>query len=189
LEQAAVLVGGDKLKRNPLGFGRTGEGNPVFSAGLEAEERTRLEATGSLRIQNRSRAIDLAFQMPAKVRQALKDCERGLLKSWGFSPELQQLSAFVQPEGGNIFHLFTVDDYPESAVRREAQGQARVMVTVGVDGRSKACRNLQSSGHPDLDATTCGVLARRARFQPARDRAGRPIASPAVATVRWLLPD
>jgi periplasmic protein TonB len=31
---------------------------------------------------------------------------------------------------------------------------------------------LESSGHPELDATTCRLIERRFRFEPARDAHG-----------------
>jgi protein TonB len=51
-----------------------------------------------------------------------------------------------------------------------------------------ACALRSSSGSEALDAATCAVLQRRARFTPARDKDGKPMAAPAFQTVRWLIP-
>ena len=45
-----------------------------------------------------------------------------------------------------------------------------------------------SSGHPALDAATCRLYPRRARFSAARDGAGNPIESTYADRVRWQLP-
>lgn len=58
-------------------------------------------------------------------------------------------------------------DYPASALRAEAQGTTLYRVSVDPQGRVTSCTVETSSGHPVLDATTCAVVTRRARFPAA----------------------
>lgn len=62
-------------------------------------------------------------------------------------------------------------------------------LTVGVSGRSEGCTVTRSSGSAVLDSTTCALLVRRFRFDPARDEKGRAVAGTVTRTVRWELPD
>lgn len=78
-------------------------------------------------------------------------------------------------------------DYPESAKRREEEGTVRVTYQIGVDGRVAGCSVVGSSGSPVLDSTTCRIIQKRFRFDPARDSAGNPIPQTKSQSVRWDL--
>jgi protein TonB len=45
-----------------------------------------------------------------------------------------------------------------------------------------------SSGSPDLDDATCRNFIRRARYKPAQNDAGQPMASTSSQRVRWQMP-
>src|SRR3954464_8968978 len=70
--------------------------------------------------------------------------------------------------------LVSLADYPAAARAQGLTGTARVRLDVASTGRVAGCTSLASRGPPLLDATTCRLLAARARFQPARDEAGNP---------------
>jgi protein TonB len=82
----------------------------------------------------------------------------------------------------------TTDDYPANALRAGEQGRTGFRLDIGADGRVTGCTITQSSGSADLDQTACRILTRRARFTPARDAAGNPIASNYASNVLWKLP-
>ena len=73
--------------------------------------------------------------------------------------------------GGRI----TNADYPKSATAARQGGSVTAHFTVGTDGRPSKCRVAKSSGNADIDATTCRLIEQRFRYEPARDKAGRPI--------------
>lgn len=66
---------------------------------------------------------------------------------------------------GNAGRWATNDDYPATAMREEREGSTSFKATISPDGRVSACDITQSSGHADLDAETCKLVIRRARFQ------------------------
>ena len=65
-------------------------------------------------------------------------------------------------------------DYPPAARRAGIGGRVVVRIDVGANGRVAACTVVQSSGNADLDETSCRLIKRRYRYEPARDAAGRP---------------
>ncbi len=67
-------------------------------------------------------------------------------------------------------------DYPRSASRARAGGTVIARFAVGADGRATGCRVTRSSGHADLDATTCRLIEKRFRYAPARGADGRAVA-------------
>lgn len=92
-------------------------------------------------------------------------------------------------QGGRLATLFSTDDYPDEAIRNAESGTVSVMVVVGADGLPGECIVTESSRSASLDAATCNVIKGRARFQPARDRKGRPIQDTVTARIRWVLPE
>jgi len=79
----------------------------------------------------------------------------------------------------------TRKDIPRSVWQADTRGRVVVRFTVGADGRARDCHIRQTSGHPALDAITCRLIERRFRFEPARDAAGRAVASPYGWVQEW----
>ncbi len=85
------------------------------------------------------------------------------------------------------FRLFSEDDYPAAARRAREQGRVTYRIEIGPDGRVSGCAVRWSSGSPSLDAATCRIVSRRARFAPARDSEGRPVPDRRDGDVLWVL--
>ena len=88
---------------------------------------------------------------------------------------------------GPVERLISFEDYPAAALRAEEQGTVRVVLTVAPTGRVTHCTVTASSGSATLDATTCRILYSRARFTPARDAAGNPVADRFLTGLSWSL--
>jgi protein TonB len=84
---------------------------------------------------------------------------------------------------------FTEDDYPASALREEVQGTVGFRLTIDAAGNPTACAITATSGSDALDQATCSLLLTRARFNPALDRKGKPIASSWSNRFKWVLPE
>lgn len=99
----------------------------------------------------------------------------------------------VQPKNpeprGNPGSWANPNDYPSRALREEREGVTRFSVTVGTDGRVTSCQVTGSSGHADLDDTTCKLIQRRGRFRPATDGDGQPTTGIWSSAVRWEIPE
>jgi protein TonB len=80
----------------------------------------------------------------------------------------------AQSSKGDLRNLFSGDDYPAAAMSAGAEGTAQASITVGPDGRVVGCNITRSSGNGALDAATCNIIRRRAKFTPARDSNGNP---------------
>jgi TonB family protein len=89
----------------------------------------------------------------------------------------------------NLPALFSTDDYPLESIRNAEQGTVSVVLRVAADGRLLDCIVARSSGFPALDSQTCRIMWLRVRFQPARDRYGRPVESALTQRIQWKLPD
>lgn len=80
-------------------------------------------------------------------------------------------------------------DYPPGLGEAGINGAVGVIYTVETDGRVTNCSVTRSSGSAILDDTTCSLIERRFRFEPARDGAGRPIRSNLVENYEWRVED
>lgn len=96
-------------------------------------------------------------------------------------------SVSVTPIGDQATWI-TYGDYPASAVLAGISGTTAVRLDVNAEGRVVGCTVTTSSGNGELDTTACERLAERARFSPARDAQGRPIASVFAKRIRWSVP-
>ncbi len=81
----------------------------------------------------------------------------------------------------------TADDYPPSAMHLGQSGTVAVQLSVDATGKAVRC-TVTTSASAALDARTCEVMLLRARFVPATDAKGRPIASLVARRVNWALP-
>lgn len=89
----------------------------------------------------------------------------------------------------NSTGLATGMDYPKDALEKDEEGRVKAWLLVGTDGRVERCGIDTSSGSAALDAQTCNLLLANARFQPARDRRGRPVRSIFYQRMNWRLQD
>lgn len=81
------------------------------------------------------------------------------------------------------------NDYRASWIRREMVGTARFRLEIAANGRVENCRITGSTGHSELDAATCALVSKRARFEPARGSEGQPVPGSYSSSVRWVLPE
>lgn len=83
--------------------------------------------------------------------------------------------------------LMMVNDYPNAALRSGQQGMVWVELSIDAAGKPVFCEIVHSSGFSALDDKSCFILMKRARFAPARDAAGQPIASLYRSRMDWRI--
>jgi periplasmic protein TonB len=86
-----------------------------------------------------------------------------------------------------LSHLVQNDDYPREAFARGEQGTVFFALLVLPNGRVGNCRVTRSSGSSSLDARTCEIMVRHARFVPARDAQGNPVSGTHESSLGWFL--
>jgi protein TonB len=83
----------------------------------------------------------------------------------------------------------TTSDYRSSWINREMVGTARFRLEVAADGKVQNCAIIGTSGYPELDAATCALVTRRARFDAAKDETGARTSGSYTSSVKWELPE
>jgi protein TonB len=106
-----------------------------------------------------------------------------------YPPGAPPLSSSPPRMQANLASYISDADYPAEAVARREQGTVGFRLSISTAGRVEDCSITQSSGSALLDSTTCRIMQSRARFTPARDAVGAPVADWMDARIRWVLPE
>lgn len=128
--------------------------------------------------------LGLAAMAPTVIRPPAPPVQMALP-----APPVQITPTLSPHDPGSVVRLFSADDYPMEAIRREEQGTVSYRATVGTDGRVSTCDVTASSGSASLDAATCNIIQRRARFRAARDQHGKRTEDQFSGRIRWVLPE
>lgn len=76
-------------------------------------------------------------------------------------------------------------DYRLVARGSRPRGTVHVRFTVETNGSVTGCAVTRSSGHPELDTTTCRLIEQRFRYRPATDPGGRPVRDLVSSNFFW----
>lgn len=186
LSSVVLMPGGRSFEISSRSEQR-GRRTVVAITGLPYDFRDALADAGELQLKAGG---EIRARIPlAEVRAAVaahRRCTAEVSREWGIDEAA--LAALQQrPTSTNVFGL-QADDYPPAALRTATQGRVIVRIAVSVEGRATECATVATSGSRAIDARTCEVILRRARFRPALDAAGHPVAVRTVSTVTWLIP-
>jgi TonB family protein len=73
----------------------------------------------------------------------------------------------IGPRYPDVRALFTAYDFPRSLQAEGRNGVAYTRITVRPDGSTESCVPEASSSNKELDAYTCAIILKRAKFRPA----------------------
>jgi TonB family protein len=113
-----------------------------------------------------------------KPMEAMRACLDELLTHWGIDAAAHRtLSRRASPDGQASWALELQDSYPRAMLLQEKSAEVRVRMMVGPDGKPTECHIQIKSQDPSFETTACREMMKAARFKPALDAAGNPIAS------------
>ena len=117
---------------------------------------------------------EFALTQAAAALDELEKCAADLRRHWndGIEPPV-----VATPAQGNLHGLFSGADYPAEAIRRDQQGTTRTILLIDKSGKVASCYNAEPSGIAAVDAISCQVITKRAKFTPARDARGNAVKS------------
>ena len=119
------------------------------------------------------------------VAKTLSKCVADLRAFWNIGPEHEpNIRARAK---ANLASFISDEDYPEMAYERDQGGTVKFALLINEAGRVADCTVTESSNVPSLDAQSCAILVRRARFEPAVDTAGKPTKDAVVSRITWRM--
>jgi TonB family protein len=130
--------------------------------------------------------IRLAIKSPLDATTALRACEDRKMVAWGIdSTSWRALRSHPFPLKP-VRDRFDSLDYPQDAMAQHLETDAITRLDVGIDGTVEQCRTLNPGAYRGFEEAACRVL-KGARFRPAIDSAGAPVAAPILYDVKFRL--
>jgi hypothetical protein len=139
----------------------------------------RIAAAGRIAVTRNGEEL-FAFAAPdARAGiDALARCNEDLLRGWGIDvPARRALSRIAR---------LRRTDWAGSVMPRASTFLVFV-AQVSERGRATGCRVVVSSRNPRMDQAVCAEMRSAARYEPALDGEGRPVASQYVTRIRWVM--
>lgn len=160
----------------PIALKPPGESYPEWP---EAEWPARERSITGLQI-SRSFERDIVLRTGAMDRpmSAMRTCIDDLLAQWGVDPaKYRALSRDPRPIDLPGWAQKVQASYPADMVRAGRSGRVFIRLVVGADGRPTSCIPDKRSAETSFGEHACNTSMRHARFEPALDANGAPVAS------------
>lgn len=172
------------LEQSAIDQRKADEWIELASVGPERESAIRnLTITKPLR-----RTIIMETGPMRKPLEALGLCIDNLMASWGIDVEKHKLLTQPVKPLTSPGRWIVSTDYPVNMLSAGQPAIVEFRMSVGADGNPVSC-HIQSTTRPkEFDKAVCGSLMERARFAPALDVEGKPLASFYRNSVRFALP-
>ena len=187
-----LTLGPDEKAKMPvagLTLPVTGAGRTLMVDRLPGKFRDRFATSTSLKLALPGKwpFVSIAYENASKAIDALMDCDKGLLKSWGMDFDAATKFKKGAQWLTNRNDVFRPSNYPTSSIRNASSGIVVIAFQITLDGNASNCRVVGSSGDRDLDRTTCELLSKRAKFTPAIGPDNKPAESGAVEAITWIV--
>lgn len=184
-----LLPSGEKF-RGPTASGPAREGAILQVDDIDESFLAKLAASRGIAIDwPGNRLIAMNFVNASGAVEQLKRCDDDLLSDWGI--DVAAIAALKQRAVpiSDVRGVFTVEDYPESALRTQAQGTVVARLDIDKDGIITDCVAMEPRPDRLLVSTTCSILKRRIKFRPAVGADGQPVATRVMAPpITWRIP-
>jgi hypothetical protein len=157
----------DSLKRNAA------KGELRWAA---PDREAREQAITALAVRKAfERDIVLSTGTMRRAMEALRTCTDAMLARWGLDPAAHRtLSRSVVPLDMADWVRKVQAYYP--ATRQDRSGRVHVRLTVGPDGMPVSCA-VRGEADAAFERAACSTMMDYARFEPALDAGGAPVAS------------
>lgn len=133
----------------------------------------------------------LVLELPqfGQAMKALQNCTEELVSHWNIDVEAHRSLTRLPIPKNSPGGWLTNSDYPIGLIRRGDQGIVQFRLDVDPSGKVTGCHIQRSTRPEGFDKIVCEKISQRAKFEPALDRDGKPIASFYRNSARFLMPD
>lgn len=153
---------------------------------VETYDWTQAGAIESLLIEFRGKSLLLKLGRMEKVLAAMDACTDELLTHWGLDAATQRTLRQLPKPLSNPGTWLRGADYPSEALAKGRSAIVRFRLTIDATGKVIGCAIPSATQGPEFAKITCSGISKRARFDPALDKDGKPVASYYVSTVTWV---
>lgn len=191
------------IRTTLLEFGVEELGHRVLSVNLPSRELAPMRTASRLRIRagkdgrfvlgsrlnvgKKRYAEEFALAQMQPLLKVLEECAADLREVWNVVPEHAPAAKLQERASGNLEGLFRGGDYPAEAIYKNMQGKVGLALLIDETGAIADCTVIETSGVAVLDAQSCSILMKRARFKPAIGRDGKPAKDGIVQRISWRI--
>ncbi|MBU6396107.1 MAG: energy transducer TonB [Sphingomonadales bacterium] len=176
-----LMMGARDLLNRPYMKSPDFETRPAFQTTPEQEA-----AITELQVRTSTRTLTLHTQSLAQPMAAMRKCLKDLVRDWGFDPEQQAaLKKRAAPLNTPTDWVRKMKAMPRAVVNGQS-AVIRFRLMVDPQGKPTQCFIQNATLSAEIAKTTCDILIKGARFSPALDSEGKPIASYYTNSMRWL---
>jgi hypothetical protein len=189
VQRAATVRFGDfpENQVNVLEYG-TSQKKSIQLLNLSPEMATQLSQAQRIMWRSRDKLVELETGPLDEVMKVMAACRDDLRKYWHIGPENQGAVKVPAKVAQPLVNYFNSDDYPMQAMVAGEGGTSSIVLLIDEKGAIQDCMVDSTSGIATLDAMTCIVLTKRAKFEPATGQDGKPVKDAYMQRVRWEMP-
>ena len=189
-DQLPSTIGiGDRppIKTNMLRYTPTSGGLRVHTLNIPTADFAPAREAKTLSIRSGGLNETFALSKMEPVLRLLDECVADLRKVWNVTNSDAEQSLLPTRASAALHRLFSSHDYPATALQQMEQGVVRFAILIDETGKVADCTVIQTSGVAVLDAQTCVVIMKRAKFEPARGADGKPAKDAVIQQITWKL--
>jgi len=154
---------------------------------LPRAEFEALRDAPSVEIKGEGQDYAFALSDTASLMKALDTCLADLRDHYNVSAPGVPIPRLQRGAVGNLTRLFSAQDYPGVAVTRRMEGTTGLELLIDENGSVADCSVTATSGYAIIDAQSCAVIMKRAKFAPAIDLQGKPTRSTYSQRISWVM--
>jgi len=117
---------------------------------------------------------------------ALKKCNNELLKHWGIDVEKHSTLSQLPIPINNPSKWLNTNDYPHLQLRQGNIGIIQFRLSISENGEPLNCNIQRAIGDEAFEKSVCKNVMKKAKFHPALDKDGQPMASYWINRVRFV---
>ncbi|GAA4764328.1 energy transducer TonB [Novosphingobium ginsenosidimutans] len=145
------------------------------------------KSVSALHVRRGGGSFTLALETMGPPMAAMRKCIDNLVRHWGFEPsELAYRQSRAAPIG-NPAYWARSSDYPSSMISEGSSAFVTFRAQVDAAGAVSDCTVLEATNPPTIGPHTCGLIKKRARFTPSRDKDGKPVPDFYINRVFWRM--
>jgi TonB family protein len=163
----------------------------VHLINLPVEDFTAARSAKAVAIRSKDGVVDETFALSSvePLMKVMDRCVADLREVWNVSAPDAPLPRLKENAQGSLHGLIRDHEYPDVAVMRGQSGTVSVALLIDETGRIADCALTGTSGAASLDAQTCVLLTKRARFKPAIGLDGKPAKGSFFQRIAWRTED